>query len=153
MRIAAKTLVIASFVLVFCPRITGQPPTGAPPDMQALGSLQAKADAAAPKDRCFLHAKLVYQMTSLAGSQLSSGRSADASQTLALVKQYTEKIRGEMASDSKKLKEAELLMENASFKLHGVFDSASYEDRAAMQATLQDLDSVQTELLMNVFKR
>jgi hypothetical protein len=47
-----------------------------------LAALQAKADQAQPKDKCFLYAKLVSQMTDLAGHQLNSGDSGQASETL-----------------------------------------------------------------------
>jgi AraC-like DNA-binding protein len=39
----------------------------------ALGALQATAEQARPRDRCFLCAKLVSQMTDLAGQQFNSG--------------------------------------------------------------------------------
>ena len=40
-----------------------------------LAALQAKADQAQPRDRCFLCAKLVSQTTDLAGQQFNSGES------------------------------------------------------------------------------
>ena len=58
----------------------------------ALAALQAKADQAQPRDRCFLYAELVSQMTDLADKQLNSGDSGQASETLKLVRRYAEKI-------------------------------------------------------------
>ena len=67
----------------------------------ALATLQAKADQAPPRDRCFLYAELVSQMTDLAGQQFNSGDSGQASETLKLVRRYAEKIHMGVADDSK----------------------------------------------------
>ena len=79
----------------------------------ALAALQVKADHAQPRDRCFLYATLVSRMTDLAGHQLNSGDSGQASETLKVVQQYAEKIHMGVVDDSKKLRDAELLMRRA----------------------------------------
>jgi hypothetical protein len=71
----------------------------------AVTALQAKADQAQPRDRCFLYAELISQMTDLAGRQFNSGDSIRASETIKLVQRYAEKIRIGVADDSKKAKE------------------------------------------------
>ena len=45
------------------------------------------------------------------------------------------------------------LMRHTSFRLNGILNAASYEDRQALQATLKQLEQVQTELMMQVFKK
>jgi hypothetical protein len=77
----------------------------------ALATLQAKAEQAQRRDRCFLYAELVSQMTDLAGQQFNAGDSGQASETLKLVERYAEKIHTGVADDSKKLRGAELLMQ------------------------------------------
>jgi hypothetical protein len=119
----------------------------------ALAALQVKADQAQPRDRCFLYAELVSQMTDLAGKQLNSGESGQASQTIQLVQQYAEKIHAGVTDDSKKLRDAELLMRRASFRLKGILSAATYEDRPALEVTLKQMNEVQSELLMQVFKK
>jgi hypothetical protein len=119
----------------------------------ALAALQAKADQAQPRDRCFLYAELVSQMTDLASQQLNSGDSGQASETLKLVQRYAEKIQTGVADDSKKLRDADLLMRRTSFRLKGMLDKASYEDRSALELTLKQLNQIQTELMMQVFKK
>ena len=119
----------------------------------ALAALQAKADQAQPRDRCFLYAKLVSQMTDLAGQQFNSGESGRASETLKLVQQYAEKIHLGVAGDGKKLRDAELLMQRASFRLKDILSEASYEDRQALEATLEQLNQVQAQLMTQVFKQ
>ena len=119
----------------------------------ALATLQAKADQAQPRDRCFLYAELVSQMTDLAGQQFNSGDSGQVSETLKLVRRYAEKIHMGVADDSKKLRDAELLMQRTSFRLKGMLNKVSYEDRPAFEATLKQLNQIQTQLMMQVFKK
>jgi hypothetical protein len=119
----------------------------------ALAELQTKADQAQPRDRCFLYAKLVSQMTDLASQQFNSGNSGQASETLKLVQRYAEKIHAGVADDSKKLRDAELLMRRTSFHLKGMLNKASYEDRPDLEVTLKQLNQIQTELMMQVFKK
>ena len=118
-----------------------------------LAALQVKADQAQPKDRCFLYAKLISQLTDLAGHQLNSGDSGQASETLQLVQEYAEKIHVGVADDSKKLREAELLMQRTTFRLQDILSQASYEDRQTLEATLKQLNQVQAQLMTQVFKK
>ena len=92
-------------------------------------------------------------MTDLAGRQFNSGDSERASATLKLVQQYAEKIHTGVADDSKKLKNAEVLMERTSFRLKDILGAASYEDRQALEVTLMQLDQVQAQLMLQVFKQ
>lgn len=121
-------------------------------DPQAMAALMAKADQAPPKDQCFLYAELVHQMTELAGQQLSAG-DARASDTLHLVQKYAEKIHMGAAEDGKKMKNAEQLMRHTSYRLNDILNAASYDDRQMLQSTLKQLEQVQTELMMQVFKK
>jgi hypothetical protein len=119
----------------------------------AVTALQAKADQAQPRDRCFLYAELVTQLTDLAGRQFSSGDSVKASETLKLVQWYAEKIHMGVAGDSKKLKNAELLVQRTSIRLKDILSEASYEDRPALEATLRQLNQVQEQLMTQFFKK
>jgi len=123
------------------------------PDPQALAALMLKADQAQPKEQCFLYAELVHDMTELAGQQMNAGDGDHASATLRLIQTYAEKIHMGVAEDGKKMKNAEQLMRHTSFRLTGILNAASYDDRQALQATLKQLEQVQTELMMQVFKK
>jgi phosphomevalonate kinase len=92
-------------------------------------------------------------MTDLAGQQFNSGDSGQASETLKLVRRYAEKIHMGVADDSKKLRDAELLMQRTSFRLKGMLNKVSYEDRPALEATLKQLNQIQTQLMMQFFKK
>ncbi len=119
----------------------------------ALAILQAKADQVHAVDRCFLYAELVSRMTDIAGQQFEAGNSAQASETLKLVERYVEKIHTVIADDRKKQKNAELLIRRTSFRLKDLLGEAAYEDRPALQTTLNQLNQVQSELMVRVFER
>jgi hypothetical protein len=71
MRLVA-TAVVISILWLAC---AYAPASGLDDNPTALAALQAKADQAQPRDRCFLYAKLVSQMTDLADQQFNSGES------------------------------------------------------------------------------
>jgi hypothetical protein len=122
-------------------------------DSQAMTALIVKAEQAQPKDKCFLYAELVHEMTELAGQQLNAGDEDHASATLKMVQDYAEKIHTGLSADGKKMKNAEQLVRLTSFRLKGILNAASYEDRQALQVTLDQLERVETELMMQVFRR
>ena len=119
----------------------------------ALSALQAKAEEAQPRDRCFIYAELVSQMTEVAGQQFNSGDLQQASMTLKLVQRYADKISTTVGDDTTKLKKAELLLQHTSFRLKDILSEASYEDRQALEVTLKQLNEVQAQLMMQVFKK
>ena len=121
-----------------------------PLDPVALSALAAKASLASPKDQCFLYAELVHQMTELAGRQLNDGQ--DPAATLRAVRDYTQKIHLNQAKDSKRLKNAQILMEHTAFRLNEYLHSAALDDRPVLESTLKSLNQVQNELMMQVFR-
>ncbi len=154
MRFLSTAIVIAIFSLTCAyASASGQDVSSLGDTTTALAVLYSKADQAPPRDRCFLYAELVSQMTDLAGKQFHSGESGQASQTLQLVRRYAEKIHEGVTDDSKKLRDAELLMRRASFRLKSILSAATYEDRPTLEVTLKQLNEVQSELLMQVFKK
>jgi predicted outer membrane protein len=123
------------------------------PDAQSLLALQTRANAAGPREQCFLYAELVHQMTELAARQLSAGDVASASGTIKTVQDYAAKIHMDMANDSKRLKNAEILVRHTAFRLHDMLSQASLEDRPSLDATLKQLNQVQAELMLQVFRQ
>jgi hypothetical protein len=121
------------------------------PDPATISALAQKASAASPREQCFLYAEVVHQMTELAGRQLSSGQ--DASNTLRAVSDYARRIHMGLSDDTKRLKNAQILVEHTSFRLNEILHSAELEDRPVLESTLKQLNQVQTELMMQVFRR
>jgi len=145
------TAAVVAFVLpLSCIRAGASGPNA---NQRALVSLQAKADQAQPKDRCFLYAMLVNQLTYLAGQQLATDDYEQASETLKLVQRYIENIRTGVTDDSKKVNDAEMLIRRSSFQLRNILRESSLEDKLALETTLKELNQVQEQLMIQVFKK
>jgi hypothetical protein len=122
------------------------------PDAQALIQLELKAQQASPRDQCFLYTELVHVMTEMAGKQMLDGDIEQASATLKQVNVYAQLIHMDLASNTKRLKNAEQLMHHTTYRLSEYLHQASNEDRDTLKATLKQLDQVHDELLAQVFK-
>lgn len=121
-------------------------------DQREMAALEAKAAQATPKEQCFLYAELAHSMTELASQQFSAGDKAKASASLKAVQVYAEKIHMGVADDAKKLKNAEILMRHTAYQLKELMMGASLEDRPTLESTLRQLDQVQAEMMLQVFK-
>jgi hypothetical protein len=122
------------------------------PDPQALAQLEIRAQQAGPRDQCFLYTELVHTMTEIAGRQMLNGDIEKASDTLKKVNQYAQMIHMDLASNSKRIKNAEMLMHHTTYRLGEILHKASGEDQDTLKATLKQLDKVHEELLAEVLK-
>ena len=122
-------------------------------DQQQMAALEARAAQAAPKEQCFLYAELAHSMTELASQQLSAGDTAKASASLKAVQTYAEKIHMGVADDAKKLKTAEIMMRHTAYRLKELMLGAPLDDRPTLESTLHQLDQVEAEMMIQVFKR
>jgi hypothetical protein len=120
-------------------------------DDAALTQLETRAQAAQPKEQCFLYAELVHDLTEIAGKQLADGDTDHVSVTLRRIDTISQKIHMALARDTKRLKSAELLMHHTTRRLADMLHIASNDDREVLQSTLKHLDTVQSELLAQVF--
>ena len=121
------------------------------PAPEFIAQLEARAAAAKPREQCFLYTQLVHSMTQLAGKQFADGDVAQASATLKKINHYAQLIHMNMANDTKKLKDAEMLMQHTTSHLGMYIRQASSDDQASLKATLAQLDHVHDELLTQVF--
>ena len=92
-------------------------------------------------------------MADIAGLQFGTGDPVAGEETLKLVQEYALKLQTSIGDDSKKLKSAETLLQRTSFRLEGILHEASYENRAALEMTLKQVNNLQTQLMMQVFKK
>ena len=91
-------------------------------------------------------------MTEMAGREMLNGDVDQASATLKQVNAYAQLIHMDLASNTKRLKNAEQLMHHTTYRLSEYLHKASSEDRDTLNATLKQLDQVHDELLAQVFK-
>ena len=122
------------------------------PDAQALAQLELRAQQAGPRDQCFLYTELVHTMTEIAGKQMLDGDIDQASSTLKKVNHYAQLIHMDLASNSKRIKNAEMLMHHTTYRLAEYLHKASGEDQDTLKLTLKQLDKVHEELLAEVMK-
>ncbi len=120
-------------------------------DDSALIQLENRALAAPAREQCFLYAELVHNLTEIAGRQLAAGDNVQASATIRRIDAFAQKIHMSLARDTKRLKNAEMLMHHTTRRLADMLHVAPTEDRPVLQSTLTRLDTVQAELLTQVF--
>jgi hypothetical protein len=152
LRIRPTALLLLPLFLAFCTPVLASSVDENLPDAQALSQLELRAEQANPRDQCFLYTELVHTMTEIAGKQMLDGDIEQASATLKKVEHYAQLIHLNLANDTKRLKNAELLMHHTTYRLGEYLHKSSGEDRDTLQATLKRLDQVHDELLAQVFR-
>ena len=149
------TIVPVAFFTVAALLLTATPARAAIdetiPAPQFIAMLEQRAMMAQPREQCFLYTELVHSMTQLAGKQFLDGDFESGAATLKKIQHYAQLIHQDLASNTKRIKEAEKLMEHTTFHLGEYAHHASGDDKMALQATLKQLDSVHDELLTQVF--
>jgi len=86
-----------------------------------------------------------------AGKQVAAGETEQALASLQRVKSYADRIHAGLGKSSKRVKNAEMLLHMATYKLTQLMHAISTEDSALLQVTLKRLDKLHDELLQAVF--
>ncbi len=120
-------------------------------DSTALMMLELRADHAEAREQCYLYTELLHRLIELEGRQMSAGATDDATATLRQIEAVTVKLRASSVPEAKRLKGAEQLMEHTEKRFADMAHVASGDERAAMQATLQHLNTLHDRLLSLVF--
>jgi hypothetical protein len=123
------------------------------PNEQSIAALELKANLASPKEQCFLLAELVHEMIEYSSAQYAAGEIEKASDTLKRVAVVSQKIHMMVTNDEKRLKNAQILLRHTAFRLAELLHSSSIEDRPLVQATLAQVNQIQTETMMQVFRK
>ena len=156
MRNPFAALLLSSLLLVPAARAAwaAASDNGPIPDAAALAALDQHAEHADPRERCYLYTQLAQLYTRLAGQQIAAGEMDRARLTLKRVEHYAELVHTGIAADPKhlkNLKNAEMMMHQASFHLQEYARNVSTDDKITVKATLSKLDQVNDELLAQVF--
>jgi hypothetical protein len=122
------------------------------PDAHELADLQAKAAIASPNEQPYIYAELVHSMTEIATAQYQAGDQQQASASLKAAQSYAGKIQMSLLRDAKKLKNAEILIRHTAFRLKELMTGASLDDRPTLEATIQQLNQVQSEMMTQIFR-
>jgi hypothetical protein len=121
------------------------------PTPEAITQLEVRASEAKPREQCFLYTELVHAMTAKAGKEISDGDTEQAAATLKQINRYAHLIHLNLARDTKRLKNAEMLMHNTTYRLAQYMHLVSGDDKQTVQDTLKQLNQVNDELLTQVF--
>jgi hypothetical protein len=95
----------------------------------------------------------VHQMTELSLRQYASGDVARAAVLLKQIQLKTQKIQLSMADNNKRLKDAEILLRRAAFRLNEMLHASSYEDRPLVEQTLAEVNQAQNEAMLKLFRK
>jgi hypothetical protein len=120
-------------------------------DSAALAQLEQRAQHAEARDQAYLYTELVQIYTQMAGKQMAAGDMDQATVTLKRVQHYAALVHAGVARDAKKLKNAEMIMQAATFRLGQCMRMVSSDDKPTVESTLHQLDKVHDELLAQVF--
>lgn len=150
--------IVSHFAFLLAPvlLLTITPPvcaavTEEPPDAQTIAQMELRAQQANPRDQCYLYTELVHTMTDVAVKQIANGDDDKATATLKQINRYAHLIETSLLKNTKKLKNAEILMDRTTAHLTEALHLTSGEDRTNVQATLKQLNGVQNQLLNQVF--
>jgi hypothetical protein len=124
-----------------------------PLDAAALLQMEQRADAAQPRDQCYMFAEVLHGLTELAGRQIAAGDDQDASTTLVHIDSLAAKMQKASAANAKHLKNAEMLLEHVTRRLNDMAHVASADQRTAMQTTMQCIDHLHTQVLAVIFSK
>ncbi|GGA60665.1 hypothetical protein GCM10011507_10260 [Edaphobacter acidisoli] len=144
-------ILVPVLLLIFAPRVSAASIDENPPDPQTLAQMELRAQQANPRDQCYLYAELIHSMTDVAVHQIANGDDDKAALTLKQISHYAHLIESSLAKNTKRLKNAEILMDRTTTHLTEALHFTSGDDRANLQATLKQLNGVQNQLLDQVF--
>ncbi len=153
MRCSAIPLCFAAAVLLCAPLAWAHRSADQPPDAKQLAELEARAASATPRDQPWLYAQLVHSMTDVATAQFQAGQDQQAESTLRQAQTYAGRIRVSLLHGAKRLQRAEILVRHTAFRLRQLMLGASLLDRPTLEATIRQLNQVQSEMLNQVLVR
>lgn len=150
MRSTVASLAVALFVSLPC-SCAASSHDDAVADAAGLRQLERRAERAEVRERIFLYTELVQGYTQVAGQQMADGDMEHAGATLKRIEDFVARIHTGLAKNTRKLKDAEMMMHLASYRLTQCMQAASDEDRPAFASTIKQLEKVHEELLAQVF--
>jgi hypothetical protein len=121
------------------------------PTAQALARLEQRAAQAKPREQSFLYTELVHGLTEQAAAQLAADDTDHAAATLRQIDQDAQLIQRSLARNSNRLKDAQKLLHDTTFRLGQLLHLVNGDDRATVQDTIKQLNQLNDELLNQVF--
>ena len=151
MRIAPVIVVLATALSI--PAFASSPDEKSP-DEQMISALEQRAAQAHPREQCFLYAQLVHEMIEFSAQQYQAGEVDKANGLLKKAQEFTHKITSALAVNDKKLKDAQIILRHSAYRLSELLHAgAPDENRELLKQTLAQLNQVQEDAMLQVFKK
>ena len=129
----------------------GTPANEAVSTTAVLTDMEARAAQAEPRERCFLYTEILQGWTEFAGRSLAAGDTATAAAAIQHADANALRLKGTIQRDSKRLKNAELLMGRSVHRLSDILRASTLEERDSLQAVLHRVSAAHDDLLAAVF--
>jgi hypothetical protein len=118
---------------------------------ESLEQLIARAESARIEDRPALYVEIAQREVETAGQFYAAGKMDAASAAVSGAMTYSDKARDTAISSGKKVTHTEIAMRKMAAKLRDIKRTLVFEDQAPVQAAVDHLEQLRTELLAHMF--
>ena len=118
---------------------------------ETLEQLIARAESARLEDRPALYVEIAQRQVETADQLYIAGKVDAARAAINDVVTYSDNARDAAISSGKKVKHTEIAMRKMAAKLRDVKRNLTFDDQAPVQAAVDHLEQVRTELLAHMF--
>ncbi len=128
-------------------------PDDKPIDQGTIQALEARIPQAQPREQYFLYTELIHQMTELSMKQYAAGDVEKSTDMLKRIQDLTHKLHLAVSDNDKRLKNAEILLRHTAYRLNELLHTSSTDDRPVVEATLTQVNRVDNETMLQVFRK
>jgi hypothetical protein len=118
---------------------------------ESVAELKARAESARPEDQPSLYTELARRQIESANQLYEAGKVDDARAAVNDVVTYSDKAREAATRTGKKLKQTEIGVRKMAARLRDIKRTLAFEDQAAVQDAIDQLERMRTELLARMF--
>jgi hypothetical protein len=140
-----RSVTIAVLLLATVPHCTAA--------RETVQELAARADAARPEDRPGLYTEIAERQLKAADELFGAGKDEEAIAAVKDVVTYSEKAHDAAIATHNKLKGTEIALRKRAAKLRDIKRTLSFEDQAPVQAAVDRLEALRTDLLSKMFAK
>jgi hypothetical protein len=118
----------------------------------SIEDLKARLESAKPDDKVQICLTIAERQVSAADDLFRQGKNAEAQAAVRDVVTYSAQARDAAAITGHKLKNTEIAVRKMAHKLSDIKRPLSLEEQAPVQAAIDDLEKIRTDLLNKMFK-
>jgi hypothetical protein len=118
----------------------------------SIENLKARLESAKPDDKVQICLTIAERQVSAADDLFRQGKNAEAQAAVRDVVTYSAQARDAAAITGHKLKNTEIAVRKMAHKLSDIKRPLSLEEQAPVQAAIDDLEKIRTDLLNKMFK-